>query len=142
MEIRKSNPSDIDEIMRIFQTARSYMVANGNKDQWSNGYPDRQIVMTDIQNGNNYVMMAEGKIVGTFSFILQEEPTYKIIKNGAWNYDRPYGTIHRLASDGTQKGIARLCFDFCFTKMNYIRIDTHRNNLTMQAAIEKYGFRK
>lgn len=142
MEIRQSTLNAFNEIMRIFTSARKYMIANGNKDQWANGYPDERIVMADICNGNNYVIISDGRIVGTFAFIVGDEPTYKIIKNGAWNYDKPYGTIHRLASDGTVKGIAKLCFDFCFTKMNYIRIDTHKNNITMQAAIEKYGFKK
>lgn len=142
MEIRRSNLNDVHEIMRIFTSARQYMVANGNKDQWANGYPGEQIVTTDVCSGNGYVVISDGRIVGTFTFIVGEEPTYGIIKNGAWNYDRPYGTIHRVASDGTVKGIAKLCFDYCFAKMNYIRIDTHKNNIAMQTAIERYGFKK
>ncbi len=73
--------------------------------------------------------------------IIGDEPTYRV-KDGTWNYNKPYGTIHRLASNGKAKGIAKASFDFCSSIMDYIRIDTHKNNLSMQAAIEKYGFQK
>ena len=53
-----------------------------------------------------------------------------------------YGTIHRIASDGTTKGFARRCFDFCRQKCNYLRIDTHANNKPMQGAIRSYGFQE
>lgn len=81
-------------------------------------------------------------IVGTFSFIIGEEPTYQVIKNGKWTDDRLYGTIHRLASSGIVKGIARACFEYCIKQIDYIRIDTHKDNISMQTAIERFGFHK
>ena len=39
-------------------------------------------------------------------------------------------------------GVARACFSFCLGIMDYVRIDTHENNHTMQSAITGYGFRK
>lgn len=51
-----------------------------------------------------------------------------MIDNGSWSYDIPYGTIHRVASSGKAKGVAKACFDFCFGLINYVRIDTHRDN--------------
>lgn len=142
MEIRKSTTEDIKLIMAIFTTAREYMIAHGNKTQWGEGYPDEKILKTDINAGNNYVIINNGIVVGTFSFIIGEEPTYQIIKNGEWTDDRLYGTIHRLASNGTIKGIARKCFEYCSEQIDYIRIDTHKDNITMQTAIEKFGFHK
>lgn len=142
MEIRRSKPEDMDEIMKIFSLARSYMAAHGNAGQWGNGYPGEAVLKADIYDQNNYVILDGGEIVGTFSFIIGDEPTYQVIKNGAWHSDRTYGTIHRLASKGTAKGIARACFLFCAEKINYIRIDTHADNITMQTAIEKFGFQK
>lgn len=53
---------------------------------------------------------------------------------------RPYGTIHRIASDGTAKGMARFVFDWCAQQIDYLRIDTHENNRPMQAAVLRYGF--
>ena len=65
-----------------------------------------------------------------------------MLLNGRWHADRPYGTIHRLASSGTVRGVSRACFDFCTGLSDYVRVDTHADNRAMQAAIEDYGFRK
>lgn len=142
MEIRESTLEDIKDIMEIFEVARAYMKTHGNATQWVAGYPGEEVIKADIRNHNHYVMVEQGEIVGAFSFIIGDDPTYQVIKNGAWHEKREYGTIHRLASKGTTKGIARACFDFCVGKIDYLRIDTHKDNLSMQAAIEKFGFQK
>lgn len=142
MEIRKSAPGDAEEILRLFAAARAFMVAHGNATQWTDGYPGRDVLTQDMRRGASYVLLEGGAIVGTFSLILGEEPTYQVIEDGHWRLDRPYGTIHRLASNGRARGVARACFDFCSGQIDYLRIDTHRDNLPMQAAVEKYGFRR
>lgn len=142
MDIIKSTKNDISEILNIFDIARDYMVSHGNATQWGKGYPGEDVLVRDIEDGNSYVITENGKIVGTFSFIIGDEPTYHVIKNGNWNQDRLYGTIHRLASSGETKGIARTCFDFCANQIDYIRIDTHKDNQAMQNAILHYGFVK
>lgn len=142
MEIRNSKIEDMNQIMEIYSIAREYMLAHGNKTQWTDGYPKEELLRNDIQNNNNYVIIEDNKIVGTFSFIIGEDPTYQIIKNGNWHYDRPYGTIHRLASNGSTKGISKVCFEFCLKKINYIRVDTHKDNLSMQNVIKKFGFER
>ena len=76
------------------------------------------------------------------SLLLGEEPTYRVITNGRWRSNAPYGTIHRVASDGSVRGIAQACFDFCKQHCDYLRIDTHADNLPMQNAIEKAGFHR
>lgn len=142
MKIRKSNLEDIKEIMAIFAVARNYMVAHGNATQWDDGYPGETVLTADILDGNNYVITDNDIIVGTFSFIIGEEPTYQIIENGYWHDNKRYGTIHRLASNGTARGIARACFAYCLKQIDYIRIDTHKNNISMQRAIHTFGFQK
>mgnify|MGYP003235169540 CR=1 FL=1 len=140
MKIRKSRMEDVNDIMNIIAAAKQYMASHGNTTQWVNGYPGEEIIISDIKNGNSYLITHNDIIAGTFSFIIGKEPTYQVIKNGEWHYDRPYGTIHRLASAGIARGISRVCFEYCLG--NYIRIDTHRDNISMQAAIEKFGFKK
>lgn len=142
MEIRISTMNDVDEIMNIFSTAREYMVSHGNATQWENGYPSESVLKNDITNGSSYVITENGNIVGTFSFIIGEEPTYQLIKNGNWHCGKLYGTIHRLASNGTVRGIAKTCFEYCAEQIDYLRIDTHKNNQSMQNAIVKFGFRR
>ena len=140
MEIRKSTNADAERIMDIFESAKAYMRSHGNTSQLGGGYPSGDILSRDIENGNSYVITVDGEAVGTFSFIIGDDPTYAVIKDGHWRYDKPYGTIHRLASCGSAHGIARACFDYCADVIDYLRIDTHEVNLTMRSAIEKYGF--
>lgn len=142
MEIRKSTPEDIPAILHIFSVAKQFMIAQGNATQWGNGYPGLEDLEPDIRSGNSYVIVDQGAIVGTFSFIIGTEPNYQNIKDGAWHDSRLYGTIHRLASGGSVKGIAKACFAYCSEQIDYLRIDTHKNNLSMQAAIQKFGFRQ
>ena len=55
MEIRKSTTEDTKQVLAIFETAKVYMIAHGNKTQWGEGYPDEKILKTDIDAGNSYV---------------------------------------------------------------------------------------
>ena len=141
--IRLADAGDLEAILSLFDTARRFMAANGNPTQWIAGYPDAAVVREDIARGDCYVCTpAESQtIVGTFAFILGEEPTYRLIEQGRWHADRPYGTIHRMASDGHTRGIARATFDYCAARTDYLRIDTHADNRPMLRAITRYGFR-
>ena len=142
MKIRKSRMEDINDIMKIIAIAKQYMVSHGNTTQWVDGYPGEEIIISDIKDNNSYVITHNDIIAGTFSFIIGKEPTYQVIKNGEWHYDRPYGTIHRLASGGITLVISKACFEYFLDQMDYIRIDTHKDNISMQAAIEKFGFKR
>ena len=142
MKIRTANRNDIDNIIKIYDAARIYMKDNGNPNQWANGYPDEELITYDISQKQLYLAEQNGDILGVFVFIIGEEPTYQVIESGNWNLEKEYGTIHRIASSGKMKGMTKVCLDFCAKRINYLRIDTHQNNKAMQAAIEKYGFRK
>lgn len=104
MEIRKTTLQDVDTVLDVFAAAKRYMRANGNASQWGDEYPDRSIVTYDIACGSSYVMLEHGEIVGTFALFLGEDESYRVIEDGAWHLDQPYGTIHRLASNGKARG--------------------------------------
>ena len=83
----------------------------GNINQWVNGYPSQKLIKDDIDAGNSFVVENNsGKIVGVFSFIIGEDPTYTKIYNGEWLNADEYGTIHRIASSGIEKGVGEECF--------------------------------
>ena len=69
-----------------------------------------------------------------------DDPTYAEI-DGAWLSDRPYATIHRVASDGTHRGVFAEVMAFAMAMQPHLRIDTHAQNLPMQRQIERFGFR-
>ena len=68
------------------------------------------------------------------------DPTYEVIEEGAWPNDDPYATIHRIASNGEVKGMVSLSIKFALQHHDTLRLDTHRDNIVMQRAIEKEGF--
>lgn len=140
METRKATEADIPEIRRVYDAARQYMRSNGNASQWVNGYPSDAHIAADIDNGVCHVITdAAGSVVGAFAFILGDDPTYTDI-DGCWLDDSPYGTIHRIGSDGTSSGVMKCCLDYCFSKINNIRIDTHACNSKMLELMQRFGF--
>lgn len=141
MNIRKAALSELDNILCIYAYAREQMKKNGNPGQWGDDKPDRQTIVRDIRNGYCHVIEHEGNICGVFAFLSGEEPTYRVIE-GKWTNDSPYGTIHRVASDGSVRGILKECLDFCERQFRNIRIDTHEDNKIMQKLLEKYGYIK
>ena len=139
LEIRKSTYDDLDRIVEIFAYARKQMALNGNPSQWKNDRPSMELVKKDIDVSNSYVVLNEGKIVATFALIVGIEPTYLDI-DGKWLDDDPYGTIHRIASDGSVKGVFNQVIDYVSKRGVDIRIDTHKDNKIMRHLIEKNGF--
>ena len=139
--IRKSKPEDLPRLMEIFAHARSFMVSTGNPDQWAEDYPGRELLLKDIGSSDSYVVMVGSAVVATFVLRAGDDPTYRVIYDGEWPDDGPYATIHRIASDGSRKGILHLVMKFALERFSSIRIDTHRDNRVMRAAILREGFR-
>ena len=136
--IRRAKMGDLDRLVEIFEGAKAYMRAHGNLKQWADGYPARSDLAADIENGNLYVM-EDGEIYGAFAMIYGDDPTYEYIE-GAWNYDGPYVTIHRIAQAGGRRGVFKEAADFALTKSPCVRVDTHEDNGPMRRAIVKAGF--
>lgn len=157
MIIRKAKLAELDEIMKIFDIARQYMRENGNMNQWIKGYPSRELITEDIEAGHLFVCLDtgngnrikgndwndgnDGKIHGVFAFILGEDPTYDLIEGGKWLNDKPYGTIHRMASDGVISGLLEKSMPFCLSHTHNVRIDTHADNEPMLRAVKRCGFK-
>lgn len=145
MKIRKSKEEDIARMMEIYAYARAFMAKTGNPNQWGpTNWPPEELIRSDIKAGNSYVCENEdGKVVGTFYFIQGRdiEPTYRKITDGDWLDDSPYGVVHRIASDGSEKGIGAFCISWAFEQCGHMRIDTHGDNKVMQKLLKKLGFR-
>lgn len=138
--IRAGEPGDRTAILTVYRAAKEYMARSGNPNQWVGNYPE-MFLEEDLAAGRLYVICGpDGAVHGSFVLTLEEEPSYRVI-DGAWHSDRPYGTIHRLAGDGTMGGLFRQCLDFCAGRSPYLRADTHRTNHTMRHLLEGAGFR-
>ena len=143
MYIRKAAEGDLPRIMEIYAVARRFMAAHGNPTQWGpTNWPPEERIRADIAEGSSYVCVRQNRVVGAFYFRQGEEiePTYQRIENGAWKEAGPYGVIHRLAGDGSAKGIGTLCLTWAYQQCGHLRIDTHPDNHVMQNLLRKNGF--
>ena len=140
--IEKARPSDLSELLGIYNIARDFMRKNGNQNQWGSGYPGEKLLLRDLSEGNLYVLKAGGIPSAAFVLAIGKEPNYEKIDNGAWLSDTEYGTIHRVASNGRLTGVFADILTFCEHIISHLRIDTHRDNLIMQKLIERNGFTK
>lgn len=154
--IRKAVPGDLPAVYSIYESARTYMRTHGNPDQWGNDYPPEDLIKEDLRNERLYVITEDisteestteenttekiETVEAVFVFFTGEEEAYNNIE-GSWTYNLPYGVIHRVASSGKITGVTKTIFDYAFTQADYLRIDTHEDNLTMQTALLRYGFR-
>ena len=142
MEIRKAELTDLPRMMEIYAEAREYMRANGNPNQWINGYPSQERIEADITAGESWVCTEKGQILGVFCFFIHNDPTYDVIYEGSWLNDEPYCVIHRIAVASHRRGVASYCYEFALSQCSNLRIDTHHDNVPMQRSLEKNGFQR
>lgn len=140
-QIRKALSEDLPRIEEIYAYARKFMAENGNPNQWGNITPRTSLLEDDIEKGDLYVLVHDHVIHGVFYFYIGPDPTYGIIEDGQWRSGMPYGTIHRIAGDGSG-GVLAAAVAFGKQKINHLRIDTHEDNKIMQRAVVKYGFQR
>ena len=140
-QLRKALREDLPRIEEIYAYARAFMAETGNPNQWGKTTPPTAQLEDDIEKGDLYVLSHDETIHGVFYFFIGPDPTYGVIEDGQWRSDTPYGTIHRIAGDGSG-GVLSAAVEFGKTKINHLRIDTHHDNKIMQRAVIKYGFKR
>lgn len=142
MKIRLAQPQDFETIMTIYAHARQEMIKAGNPKQWAaNNWPPADLIQSDIRRDKSYVCETE-EIVAVFYYDYGQDidPTYRQIEDGNWLDDSPYGVVHRLASNGKNKGAGQFCIQWALQQSQHLRIDTHPDNLPMQRLFQKLDF--
>lgn len=146
MRIRKTTEADFSRVMEIYARARSFMAEHGNPNQWGpTNWPPEELIRQDIRNAKGHVCVDDNdRVIGTFFYDYgqEAEPGYRDIEDGAWRDQEPYGVVHRIASDGSQKGIGAFCINWAFEQSGHLRIDTHGDNVVMQNLLTKLGFQR
>lgn len=139
--IRKATLSDMDRMLDIYAYATRFMAEHGNPNQWagSNGVT-REKTEALLNKDLLFVGEEDGEICFVFAYIQGEDPTYKVIDDGEWLNDEPYGTIHRIASDGRIRGVVGIVTEWALNQNPNLRIDTHHDNMVMQNALTKAGY--
>jgi RimJ/RimL family protein N-acetyltransferase len=141
LTVRKATPDDYDTILGIYEIAREFMINTGNPNQWRRTNPTAEQIRIDIDKGICHVICDDSGIRGVFALCTGEDPTYAHIEGGEWLNSDPYVTVHRIASDQKAHGILAAAIGECKKYEDNIRIDTHRDNKVMQAALKKHGFK-
>ncbi len=149
MTIRKTTAAELDEIVPILEEARRTIAALGI-NQWQDGYPNRASIEEDIARDRSYVLVREGKVIGTFALIPDGEPLYDVIENGHWTTgddSRNYNAVHRVAIAVASRGSGASTNMIEFVRevtraagKASVRIDTHEGNRVMRRMLEKHGF--
>lgn len=142
MIIEKASLNDIDKIMEVYIYAQNLMFETNNFHQWQKGYPTKEMITSCINKKILYIVKEKNNIQACFTFEITNDPTYTIIYNGNWNQSKQYGVIHKVAKKSNIKKMTKIIFDYCLTRCDYLRIDTHEDNLIMQKALINYGFKK
>lgn len=150
MIIRKTQWGEIDTVMDILAQGRAAIGALGI-DQWQGGYPNREMVESDVSAGKSYVVEEAGAPIATFMFDLDGDASYDSI-DGSWmtpgNSAQPdYACVHRVAvaEAGKGKGVAKFilgqaCDMARESGASSVRIDTHEGNVPMRSLLERCGF--
>ncbi|WP_300259742.1 GNAT family N-acetyltransferase [Clostridium sp.] len=148
MEFRQASISDLDQIVEIIELSKKYLKET-KVDQWQDGYPAKKDLRKDIESENSYVLTNKDEIIATTVISLDEESTYNSIFNGEWITNEEYIVMHRVAVHNKYKGkgifkdlikeAEKLALN---SNIFSIKIDTHKDNISMQRALLKSGFKK
>ena len=147
MNLRLSNEKDLTEIMSIIDEAKKFL-KNNKVDQWQNGYPNKEVILNDINKNESYVIENNGEVIGTTALSFAGEKNYDKIYEGKWISNGPYAVIHRIAVSkvkglkniGTE--ILKKSEELCIANgINNIKIDTHEDNIPMQKLLLKNNYK-
>jgi len=133
---------DFDRVMEIYRIAQDFMISTGNPNQWKHSHPAAELVKEDIEKSICHVICDGDTIHGVFAMLEGKDPTYSYIEGGKWLNDDKYVTIHRIAGDGQTHGILETAVEYGKKYADNIRMDTHNDNLVMQGALGKQGFKR
>lgn len=137
LTIRQATLDDLQFVDPIFDQARRYMAAQGNAGQWVEGRPNAETVRPNVLAGEAFVVLSQEQIVGFF-VLSNDEPAYLQIADN-WSSKDPYVVIHRFAALAGYK-VGSFVMQYLQDNYPYIRLDTHRNNKTMQHLMKKFNF--
>ena len=143
--LRKAQIPEAEIIWQILQQAIERRRKDGS-NQWQDGYPNQEVVKTDISLGKGYVLEIDNAIAAYAALVFNDEPAYDEIE-GNWLTNGDFLVIHRVAvsDDFLGKGIAVLLFQklegFAMENQVFsIKVDTNFDNLAMLHILEKLNY--
>lgn len=143
LKIDKGTLSDLNQLFQIYVNGKTDLEKSGIY-QWTNNYPTRSIIESDLKKDVLFVLKNGKEMVGAINISEEQEPEYESIN---WEFDNSKVlVIHRLVIDPKYqgKGYARILMDYAekfASKNNYssIRLDAYSQN---KRVIKFYNNRK
>lgn len=142
---RLATERDFEGAWRVVDEARNLMLSIGRR-QWTEAYPSREGIHSDICGGNAYVITQSKKVVAYGAVVVNGEPKYEEII-GKWLSGGDYMVVHRLAvlPGERGKGLAKAFFNGVESlckglNIKSIKIDTNYDNVEMLHLLPKLGY--
>lgn len=142
--LRKAKITELDEIMLIIEDGREFLRQQGI-NQWQHGSPSKETIEQGIKEQTSYVYEIDRNIVAT-AMLTNYDRDYENYPT-LWSKCDNYLVIHRMATlkNIRNQGIGRqfLSAIVGFAKkenIDYIRIDTHKDNKIMRKFLSDFGF--
>lgn len=144
--LRKAKSTELDEIMLIIEDGREFL-RQQRINQWQHGSPSKETIEQDIKEQTSYVYEIDRNIVAT-AMLTNYDRDYENYPT-LWSKCDNYLVIHRMATlkNIRNQGIGRqflsAIMDFAKKEnIDYIRIDTHKDNKIMRKFLSDFGFVK
>lgn len=145
-DIVKAKIDDKDNIMELISLCVNSMRAK-EIFQWDEEYPNEEVVVKDIDEGNLYIMKDNNHIYGIITINEQQDEEYNTVD---WKSKREgILVVHRLAvnplnqSGGTGRSLMTFAENLVRQKhYNSIRLDTYSGNPIALSFYERLGYER
>lgn len=146
LTMRRATVDDLPAAHELYAAARSFMAEAGNPTQWAGGYPQDEMLRSDISQGALWIASDDEGPAAVFYFdTIDDDETYRKI-DGTWLNEETYGVVHRIAVRQGTRGVGTACIEWAAQQAaergakGGIRIDTHEDNIPMRRLMAKLGF--
>jgi GNAT superfamily N-acetyltransferase len=142
---KKAESSEQDQIWQILQQG-ILRRKNDGSNQWQDGYPNPDVVKSDIEQGHGFVLTDGDTIVGYTAILINDEPAYADIQ-GKWLTEGDFIVYHRVAISedyvgrGLSKKILEAIEEYALDNKIYsVRADTNHDNAAMLRIFDKQDY--
>jgi GNAT superfamily N-acetyltransferase len=143
--LTKATSTEIPRIWEILQQAIFRRRQDGS-DQWQNGYPNPDVVQSDIDKGVGYVFTNDDIVIGYAAVLISDEPAYEAIE-GKWLTDGDFLVVHRvaIADEYLGMGLSAVIFELIekmalAQNIHSVKVDTNFDNIAMLKILERLGY--
>nr|WP_317631026.1 GNAT family N-acetyltransferase [uncultured Flavobacterium sp.] len=146
-KLRKAVQTDSNLVWEILQEA-ILKRKNEGSTQWQDGYPNEQVVVNDIANGEGYVVETHENILVAYIVVSERpEPAFEELKTGWLTFNTPYLVMHRLAitQNPKIKGLATWILQQVekiaqSKNITSLKVDTNFDNFAMLHIFKKLDY--